>query len=283
MTKLIVIVCLVAGVSVSSALPPVPPPNWSYQNADQWSLTYPDCGRKYQEPQDIPYETIDACFQPLVWKNLEWPQNNRPIINTNRELLVNLDLSYPILVAGGPLAAQTWYYGTRLSIKFGINDTVGSERTIRGRSYPVEIKLELSVERDAVLTDFANSEGRAVISWMAEVSPDTDLAWESLLTGVALVTRGGSTSTVSFPSVAALLPHYEDWEKAYFTYPGSWATPPCYPDVTRIVYSTPIPLSSAQLAVLRLVKNEYGISQGVKGVRRPFPPTDNRQFLRSFH
>jgi len=280
MAKLAVILCF---LSANTAWALLAVPDWDYETAASWPINYPDCGRKYQEPQDIPYETTDACLQTLTWHNLDWPQNNVQLVNTYRSLNIYLDLSYPILVSGGPLAAQVWYYGTRLEIKIGNNDTSGSERTIRGRSFPLEFKLELSVERDSVLNEFTNSDSRAVISWFAEVAPTDNIAWDGLLAAIPSVAQGGSEAIGSIGSLASLLPHYEDWEHAYFTYPGSWTTPPCYPDVTRIVYPVPIPLSSAQLAVLRQLADENGVSQGINGARRPIPPPDNRVFLRSFH
>jgi len=280
MAKLIALLC---ALSANSAWALLPVPAWDYETADTWPLTWPDCGRKYQDPQDIPYETTDACLQPLAWHNLDWPQNNVRFENNYRTLHIYLDLSYPILISGGPLAAQTWYYGTRITIKIGHNDTIGSERTIRGRSFPAEVKLDLSVERDAVLNNYANSESRAVISWFVEVAPTDNPAWDQLLDTIPLVAQGGTEAIGSIGSIASLLPHYEDWEHAYFTYPGSWTTPPCYPDVTRIIYPVPIPLSSAQLSVLRQLTDENGVSLGINGVKRPIPPTDNRVFLRSFH
>jgi len=280
MTKLVAILCL---LSANSAWAAWPLPTWDYSTADSWPLTWPDCGRKYQEPQDIPYETTDACLQPLTWHNLDWPQNNVRFVNTYRSLYIYLDLSYPILVSGGPLAAQTWYYAGRLAIKFGNNDTSGSERTIRGRSFPVEVKLDLSVERDAVLGNYVNSESRVVISWFVEVAPTENPAWNQLLATLPQIAEGGSETTGSFGTLASLLPHYEDWEHSYFTYPGSWTVPPCYPEVTRILYPVPIPLSSAQIAAFRVMADENGVSLGKGKVRRPMPPTDNRVFLRSFH
>jgi len=260
-------------------------PSWSYDinNVLTWPSKWPGCGSKYQDPVDIPFETILGCFQPLHWVNLDWPQRNVLFTNTYRTLQIHLDPRYPVLVAGGPLAANTWYYGFMLTFSFGHNDTVGSDKTIRGRSYPMEIKLYASVDRNFIASDVPNSGGLTVLSWMVEVSPKDNPAWKPLISNLHNIQDGGTQTFGTLGTLRSLLPSYEDWQNDYFTYLGAQSTPPCAQDVTRVVFTTKIPLSSSQIAAFRQLNNEKGESVSKQNYKRPQASPENRQYFRSFY
>jgi len=276
----IVVHLILLSVAIASG---VEIPSWSYEDVSTWPSRWPECGRKYQDPVNIPFETTRSCFRSLHWLNLDWPQRGVLFTNTYRTLHIELDRSYPILFAGGPLASNKWYYGTQLSFSFGSNNSVGSDRTIRGRSFPVEVKLYASVDRDAVLTGFVNSPSVAVLSWMVEVSPRDNPAWTPLLSNLRNIQQGGTQTFGSLGPLRSLLPTHEEWQHSYFTYQGSLSTPPCKTDVTRIVYTTPIQLSSSQIEAFRQLNNEHGLPISNQNYKRPMSPRDNRVFYRSFY
>jgi carbonic anhydrase len=108
-----------------------------------------------------------------------------------------------------------------------------SEETIDGKAYPMEAHL---VHKDA--------EGHlavvAVLLKQGKESPFLRALWANLPAEKEKEKVVGKVSI----NAASLLPK----NHAYYTFPGSLTTPPCSEGVTWFVLTTPVDLSSSQVA-----------------------------------
>jgi len=261
---------LVAALSFATApADHIPIPDWTYSDTAVWKNIYPECGWSQQSPIDIPSDTIPACLEPLRFENLYWPQNNLELQNIYRAARLSFDVasSYPLLVSGGPLPKGVWYYATEIDFKVGVDDRTGADHTLQGVDYPMEIQIGFSTDPIVTLENGTN----VVLSFFITISADDNESWEPIIQALSQIKQGGSHTTVSFASIASLLPPYYTWETKYYSYLGSWVAPPCKTKVTRVVYTTFIGLSERQIHAFRLLQDENG---------RPIT-NNNRRPLRS--
>jgi len=274
---LLCLVVLSVGLSVDALktilVNPTPVPNWTYSDASNWKNIAAPCGGQ-QSPIDIPKDTIPVCLDPLHIENLYWPQTNVVLQNDYRASAIFFDIEdYPILVSGGPLPKNIWFYVTNLYFHVGVDDHTGSDHTINGVAYPMEMKIDMTSE----VVD--NKTSDAVLSFFIVVSADDNDAWEPIIQGLSRVKQGGSITTVSFASLAALLPAYSTWETQYYSYLGTHGTPPCLDKVIRTIYTTPIRLSERQIHAFRLLQDENN-RPITDNTRRPMPTLDYRAVLK---
>jgi len=268
--------CTLTSLLISSAHGQLlfPIQNWNYRDVTNWKNLYPKCGYGQQTPIDIPVDTIDTCLEPLRIENLYWPHNNIMFQNEYRGSRLHLDtVSYPVLATGGPLPKGVWFYAVDLYFNVGTDDTTGSDHTLQGVNYPMEIKIDLTT----ALVSHVNTT-TAVLSYFVVVSPEDNEAWEPIIQSLSRIRVGGTQTTVSISSLADLLPPYSKWETSYYSYLGTWAAPPCDPKVTRIIYTTFIKLSERQIHQFRLLQDESG-RPIINNVRRPMPTLDYRPVL----
>jgi len=246
------------------------PPNWSFNDSANWKNLYPECGWGQQSPIDIPRDTISACLDPLRIENLYWPQSNLLMQNDYRGAIILFDMesSYPLLVSGGPLPKNLWFHMRDLYFHVGADDRTGSEHTLQGVDYPMEIKADLTAYPGV-------DNVTAVLTFFVVVSAEDNQAWEPVIQGLSQIKRGGTSTTVSVASLAALLPPYSTWESKYYTYLGTWVTPPCQAKVVRVVYTTFIRLSDRQIHAFRLLQDENN-RPITDNIRRPIPTLDYR-------
>jgi len=249
--------------------------DWNFTDSISWKNLYPQCGWGQQSPIDIPKDTIPVCLDKLRIENLYWPQNNLVLQNNYRSAKVVLDTasSYPILVSGGPLPKGVRFYATGINFHVGNDDTTGADHTLQGVDYPMEMKIILSTNP----ASFDNAT-LAALSFFAVISNKDNDAWEPIIQGLSQIRTGGTQTTISFSSIAALLPPYSTWEGKYVSYLGTWAIPPCYSKVVRLIFTTFIRLSERQIHAFRLLQDENG-RPITNNVRRPIPTLDYRAVL----
>jgi len=260
--------------AVAQLILPTPIPEWSYADTVIWKNTWPACGWGQQSPIDIPVDTIQVCLDPLHIENLYWPQSNLILQNDYTGAALWLETqNYPILISGGPLPKGIWFYATSLKFHVGVDDSTGSDHTLQGVPYPIEIEIELQSE------EINNATSDAVLSFFVAVSSDDNDAWEPIIQGLSRIKQGGSVTPVSFANLAALLPAYSTWETKYYSYLGTGSSPPCDAKVIRVIYTTFIRLSERQIHAFRLLQDANGRPL-TDNIRRPIPTLDYRAVLK---
>jgi len=221
-----------------------------------WGIKWPLCVEKGQSPIHIPFLTVNTCIEPVGWYNLEQPQPYSILQNGYRSAIWFPDPAYPVYAAGGGLPAGHSYHVIGAFFHVGHNDSLGSQHEYYSRYYPMEIVVILSSDPYVNEDNWLQSNALAAVSFFVSVAPNYNALWNPIISGLSRIQTGGSKTIVNLPSLLDLLPHYQKWHTEYASYTGSLPHPPCTQGVVWIVYPTTIPLSSAQIAQFRTLKDE---------------------------
>jgi len=171
---------------------------------------------------------------------------------------VNLGANQGIL-SGGKLNGN--YQILQLHFHWGANDNQGSEHTVDGKMYPLELHVvHVKVgEADPVFTP----KGLSVTGFFFEVDGDNENTALAPLTN-ALSQIENAEDSISFADVGFSLVDLlkpvapidgTTRSSKYSTYEGSLTTPPCAESVEWINFLTPLKISRAQLQAFRNIED----------------------------
>lgn len=147
-------------------------------------------------------------------------------------------------IMGGPLRGL--YRFSQLHFHWGDNDTFGSEDTIEGRRFPMELhavffKTDYQTSKGAL--DY--EDGLAVLAFFYEVDGQDNTNYEEFVEYLADVQE--PKDVVNFLNIPTFFDLMSQDLTHYYTYNGSLTTPPCSEVVTWIDFREPILLSHEQV------------------------------------
>merc|ERR1712025_4153 len=273
--------------------------HWCYEGdcgPDNWGKHFPDCNGKSQSPIDIVWDgsTTSPQTTPLSMSQYdkvrinvlanteehnELKSNNRIENGTlkNNGHTAQLDvvkLSDDVgIISGGNLNGS--YQILQLHFHWGSDDTEGSEHTLNGKEYPIELHI-VHVQKGN--PDPLNTKGGlAVTGFFFEVSAEDNAALTPLVESLASIIESDSKVPMInsafkisdlIKDVAPLAPG--NTATPYSTYSGSLTTPGCNEVVHWINILTPLKISSAQLEAFRKLDGAKG-TDIVNNYRPPLP------------
>ena len=251
--------------------------NWSYSDPSTWVTDYPGCGKDNQSPVDL--HTVDVALKdhktPISFSSFDLVNKDTClVVNNGNTVTINMkknaNSSYPIL-SGGPFNS-TEYFFIQAVFHWGDDDTKGSEHTIRGTTYPLEMQLihQTSSRGESEL---------AITSFLFEESEDENPFLAGVITAISKVKTAGSEAEIAELKLAAIENNNTKAEEKrkgvkdefsmdllikdsisgpYFSYPGSLTYPPCTEVKQYVVFRDPIDISSTQLEQFRLLLQQDG-------------------------
>uniref|UniRef100_A0A3P9NPT1 Carbonic anhydrase n=1 Tax=Poecilia reticulata TaxID=8081 RepID=A0A3P9NPT1_POERE len=242
---------------------------------EKWAGGNVDCGGKSQSPINIvTRKTVkDERLTPIEFKNYQQTFKNS-LTNNGHSVKVNIPITSTI--SGGDLS--TTYKAVQFHLHWGKDGGPGSEHTIDGEQYPMELHIVHMKSSYADLTTaLRDPNGVAVLGFFYEVSKSPNRMYDTIINGVQSV---ASKSSFSLPSIslAQLIPP-EQKLTSYYRYRGSLTTPPCSESVVWTVFETPIPLSMDQMKAFSTVQFYDGTS--MVNNFRPVQPLNGRLVYRS--
>lgn len=131
----------------------------------------------------------------------------------------------------------------------------GSEHTIRGRRYPLEMHLVHYATRfGSIASAKGQHEGIAVLGVLFELSLDDDENFAILINSMKKVVKKVHNSVKVHEGIApdSFLPRETG---GYYRYSGSLTTPTCDEGVIWTVFTSTVPISQQQVSCL--LKNNY--------------------------
>jgi len=157
------------------------------------------------------------------------------------------------VLSGGPLNGE--YHILQLHFHWGSDDTKGSEHTLDGNMFPMEMHI---VHKKVGEPNFLSTEGGlAVTGFFFEVAANDNPAIEPIVSVLNNIIKpdahfdmSGSTFKISELIDPIINPVTE-----YGSYSGSLTTPGCMEIVNWINFINPIQISAAQLAAFRALKD----------------------------
>jgi len=252
---------------------------WCYEGecgVDKWAEHIEACGGDRQSPIDVRKTSGPPVSQPLRFEGYEKleismlssedPDHlggkddrfNGMVSNNGHTAVLSVrkdNKEENGIVSGGPLNSDE-YVMLQLHFHWGANNQRGSEHTIDGKEFPMEmhivhIKRGLTIEQALAAPD-----GLAVVGQMFEITDDDNRAIQPLVESLKQIRdyKGEFAMDDVDLKVVDLLPK----GGTYANYPGSLTTPPCSEAVVWLLYLDPIPISARQMDSFRELEDSHG-------------------------
>ncbi|XP_056416094.1 carbonic anhydrase 4 [Hyla sarda] len=260
--------------------------NWCYeiQTVTDSSCKVPTkwsgfCGEKKQSPINV--ITCDAEFdsklKPFKFEGYDKAQNCL-LKNNGHSAELELEGKETIAISGGGLSGT--YIATQLHFHWGSKDNPGSEHSLNGEKYPIELHIvhKKKEARSESGGGSNSSDGLAVLGFFLEEGSENG-NYSNLIKGFREITKYGTNTTISNVKLQDLIPK-EDQLKLFYRYSGSLTTPQCNETVVWTVFPTRIKLSTNQIAAFYSSLNYTG-GQTMTNNFRPLQKLNGRTIYTS--
>ncbi|KAM8871766.1 carbonic anhydrase 15 [Synchiropus picturatus] len=213
-----------------------------------WGDTYPSCHpilEKLHSPIDLNADLLrDPSLESLHLEGFDATQPG-PWTLENNGHSVALRFAGGMSVSGGGLPGV--YHTIQMHFHWGGPATNGSEHTLDGRRYPMEMHIvnmkSIHPNMSAALDD---PTGLAVLGFFIDVVYGENVHFGHISHKLSSVAYKGQVTTVKPFPLLSLLPRHN--MSQYYRYHGSLTTPPCSQVVLWTLYEVPVYISWTQLA-----------------------------------
>ncbi|XP_047246870.1 carbonic anhydrase 4b [Girardinichthys multiradiatus] len=254
---------------------------WCYQSQvscnstcagpDMWQDVSKLCSGTSQSPVNIMTRRMHLEEKPAQF-HLDGYQETFHGNLTNTGHTVQLDLPSSIMISGGHLAKN--YKAIQLHLHWGKNGAPGSEHTIDGEQFPMEMHIvHIKEEYNSLSQAVKDHTGVAVLGFLFQESQSINKNYTSLVEVLPEIIKPSNSTMLKDVSLEMLIPPQENLTK-YFRYNGSLTTPECAEAVVWTVFENTIPMSREQLTAF----NQLKFSDGAPMVQtyRPVQPLNGR-------
>ncbi|XP_062842418.1 receptor-type tyrosine-protein phosphatase gamma isoform X2 [Trichomycterus rosablanca] len=264
-------------------------PYWAYSGAygpeTGWASAYPECQEKNQSPINIADQDAKVSMEylDLLLDGFEAESSNKTSMkNTGKTVAILLKDDYFVQGAGLPGR----FKAEKVEFHWGqSNGSDGSEHSINGRRFPVEMQIYMYNSDDFDSLNAAIREKRviAAMSVFFQVGQKDNPAVDPIIHGLRGVVHHEKETYLEPFVLRDLLPFSIG---SYYRYMGSLTTPPCSKVVEWIVFSRPVFLSYKQLEAFYSIftTEQQDHVKSVEYLRnnfRPLQSLDNREVLKS--
>ncbi|XP_065559545.1 carbonic anhydrase 2-like [Artemia franciscana] len=181
-----------------------------------------------------------------------------------------------ITISGAGLGST--YEFEQFHFHWNLDTMEGSEHTIDGRGYPVEIHLvHRNTKYSSVQDALTQPDGLAVIGVVFELAPDDNPFFEEFYSTFSSITEAESDFTLTDPATLLIDFLPEDISR-FYRYRGSLTTPPFNEVVDWIVMEDTLPLSEAQINKFGELLDSEGSS--IRFNDREVQPIKDREIYR---
>jgi len=208
---------------------------------------------KAQSPIDFDFERMTkATYEDFDFIGYDRAGKNDTLVNDAHCVMGHSD-NNP-LVQGGGLPGV--YQFAQYHMHWGSDNKQGSEHTISGKSYPMELhlvhyKLQYGDGLGSALKNAKRAnDNLAVLGVMFELQDEDNKVLEPMMTAMDKIASTPMNEKVSMTPIpmADILPKDT---KNFFRYQGSLTTPGCFEVVVWTVFKEPIGISAKQMARFR--------------------------------
>jgi len=268
--------------------------SWGYglENGPlKWGKDYQMCDTgKMQSPIDFnPREAtkIKGANASIQFSDNFWTSDAEgEIFNNGHTVEFKVNLSTNVFnFTGGPFGEETYQF-LQLHFHWGSNSKKGSEHTIKGKRFPMEMHMVCIntkyINADGTLVGeyLENPDGVAVFGLMFKVvkrgvKKEQD-ALENVVDGIQMLTTEARSDEGDSIPIAVNLGNFIDQvaKGGYFTYQGSFTTPGCNEVVTWVNFRRLLKISKQQLKAYRLLND--GNEAPLVDNFRPVQPLNKR-------
>jgi len=232
--------------------------HWSYPSTNWPSICSEYCAGERQSPIDIittsslPNITGSGLNYQTYYKPGPVPSVN--IKNNGHSATISSDsLDAHKLFEGG---LDGNYTLAQFHFHWGCDNSSGSEHTVDGKSYPMELHfVHFKASYGSLGEAIKHSDGLAVLGVFFEIGSE-NAALKPITDNLSQITAPGTDTDITFnKDITDLMPAPE-----YYRYEGSLTTPTCNEVVIWSVCKYPKTLSQAQMDALRSLEDHNGNS-----------------------
>ncbi|ETN61766.1 carbonic anhydrase [Anopheles darlingi] len=262
-------------------------PSWTYSIDDaigppNWGIVAPACSGTYQSPINI--VSKESLFVrrklPLELDGLRNLPGAMKVENegTSVKFTPQWNGRTRPALRGGPLKNK--YIFEQFHFHWGPDNTVGSEHTLDGKQFPLEVHL---VFYNGLYKSFdeakAEVDGLAVIGFLYDVIPNSaDYSFNIWSNYLPQVRQPHSKAQLSYSKSFSLAHVIGEMGWPFYSYSGSLTTPPCLETVTWIVASKRLAVTEREMKLFRATLGEDGRPLLLN--YRPTQPINNRRVFR---
>ncbi|XP_074770049.1 receptor-type tyrosine-protein phosphatase gamma [Athene noctua] len=224
-------------------------PYWAYSGTygpEHWVTSSEKCGGSHQSPIDIidHQAHVGDEYQELQLDGFDSESSNKTWMkNTGKTVAILLKDDY--FVSGAGLPGR--FKAEKVEFHWGqSNGSAGSEHSINGKRFPVEMQIYFYNPDDFDSFGTAVLENRVVgaMAIFFQVSQRDNQALDPIIHGLKGVVHHEKETFLDPFVLRDLLPTSLG---SYYRYAGSLTTPPCSEIVEWIVFRKPVPISYHQL------------------------------------
>ncbi|KAJ7997382.1 hypothetical protein DPEC_G00228410 [Dallia pectoralis] len=243
---------------------------------EKWGHANENCFGNAQSPINIVHRKTlpDERLTPFQFK---YYQHSIEALIKNNGHSVQVNLNKDAYVNGGHLEMP--YKALQFHLHWGRNGGPGSEHTVDGEQYPMELHIVHIKEKYSNLEDaLKDSTGVAVLGFFYEESISPNRKYEPIIKAIRNITAPGTNTPLVDLSLEQLILPPENMTN-YYRYLGSLTTPGCTEAVIWTVFEKPIYLSKEQLQ--EFSKLRFKDDKPMMANFRPVQPLNNRKVYRS--
>ncbi|KAH3839896.1 hypothetical protein DPMN_113336 [Dreissena polymorpha] len=228
---------------------------WGYGSGTSgpefWGKLYSICSKgKYQSPINIDpdFMIYDPNLSSVAY---EGSRVNGTLRNTRHDLTFEVNYSDPhsnsFIFRTGPLSYAYRLYNIKMH--FGLFDDLGSEHTIAGKRFPIELQfMGFNIDLFKNHTEAVMStHGLAIISVLGSIGEMMNLEFDKVLTAVKYMNKQGDKQPILDFNILDIIPR----TTLFITYEGSLTQPGCQETVTWLIVNKPLHISKQQIMSLR--------------------------------
>uniref|UniRef100_A0A8D3D0C3 Receptor-type tyrosine-protein phosphatase gamma n=1 Tax=Scophthalmus maximus TaxID=52904 RepID=A0A8D3D0C3_SCOMX len=258
-------------------------PRVFYHGPRGWAASYPECAANNQSPVDIADERalVSEEYQELVLEKFNTESSNQTTMkNTGKTVAVLLKDDYFVRGAGLPGR----FKAEKMEFHWGqSNGSAGSEHSLSGRRFPVEMQIYLYNSDDFDSLAAAIKERRIIAAMAVFFEVKHNPALDPIILGLKGVVHHEKETNLRSFILRDLLPSSVD---SYYRYTGSLTTPPCSKVVEWIIFSRPVYLSHTQLEAFYSIftteqQDHVKFVEKLRNNFRPLRDLDNRKVFKS--
>ena len=255
--------------------------SWGYEKYNgpsKWGEYFPLASSgKRQSPIDLPggvswkVEKINSGAvnrSPIAFSDGYWDSSvEGELSNNGHSLKFQVGIPNDFKIKKGPYGNEEYQF-QKLHFHWGSIDSQGSEHTINGKRFPMEMHMvhvnSKYVKCDGTVdsTCLSSGDGLAVLGFVFELGDDDCTTLESITTGITTINcaNGEKTTEGHVLNIQLNLGQFLNSSSAngYYTYPGSLTTPGCNECVTWVIFKETIGISKRQIASFRSLKDHVG-------------------------
>ncbi|XP_068598471.1 receptor-type tyrosine-protein phosphatase gamma-like [Brachionichthys hirsutus] len=261
---------------------------WAYSGIygpdEGWASAYPECRERNQSPINIVDQDTKASaeYQELTLEGFEAESSNKTSMkNTGKTVSIVLKDDYFVRGAGLPGR----FRAEKVEFHWGpSNGSEGSEHSVNGRRFPVEMQIYMYNSDDFDSLGAALRERRSIAAMAAffQVGGNNP-AVDPIIHGLKGVVHHEKETVLQPFVLRDLLPASLG---SYYRYTGSLTTPPCSKVVEWVIFSRPIYVSYKQLEAFYSIftTEQQDHVKSVEYLRsnfRPIQRLDNRHVFKS--